>query len=135
MQGSEQDLFDRYLQADTLALAEAGVRALADLVLPQSAKQQVEKFFCQFRDRGGKIAEDGAMTGCADFFFWRVCCCVLPYCCSRLHELDSLQNQAWFPAYMECLLDPDWPIPGLSEWHSKRAKEFLHVSFSTFLLV
>jgi hypothetical protein len=77
MQGSEQDLFDRYLQADTLALAEAGVRALADIVLPQSAKQQVETFFCQFRDRGGKIAEDGAMTGCADFFFLaRVLLCV-----------------------------------------------------------
>ena len=51
------------------------------------------------------------------FFFWRVCCFVLPYFCFRLHELDSLQNQAWFPAYMECLLDPDWPILSDSNLH------------------
>ena len=81
MQGSEQELFGRYLMEETLALAEAGVSALAEIVLPQSAKQQMETFFRQFRDRGGNVAEDGAQTGCADFiFFWRVCCCVLPYC-------------------------------------------------------
>ena len=24
-----------------------------------------------------------------------------------------------FPAYLKCLLDPDWPIPGLSKWGSR----------------
>ena len=78
-----------------------GVRALADIVLPQSAKQQVETFFCQFRDRGGNIAEDGAMTGCVFFIrsFTHFARCV-PYCCYRLHNLADAQALPCFAAYL-----------------------------------
>lgn len=29
---------------------------------------------------------------------------------------------------LECLLNPNWPIPGFSKWWSNRIKRFLHVS-------
>ena len=45
---------------------------------------------------------------------------------SCLNSIESVQALSVFPAYLKCLLDPDWPIPGLSKWGSRAAKKFLH---------
>jgi hypothetical protein len=37
-----------------------------------------------------------------------------------------VQALSVFPAFLKCLLDPHWPIPGLSQWGSRAAKKFLH---------
>jgi hypothetical protein len=48
---------------------------------------------------------------------------LIPLC--SLHDVATAQAAPWFPAYMECLLDPAWPIPGFSQWWSRRLKSWL----------
>ena len=43
----------------------------------------------------------------------------------RLHTITSAQGQPWFAAYIACLLDPEWPIPGFSPEISAEIKQFL----------
>ena len=43
-----------------------------------------------------------------------------------LHQVNAAQATAWFPVFMECLLDPKWLIPGLSPWWSQQMKKFLN---------
>ncbi len=114
-----------------LAWVEKEAEALAGTVLTQSAQKQVDVFLTGFRNRrqsSNDNTEDGALTGCAVLF---LCCCV-PHCRSRLHSLAVAQSQTWFGAYVECLLDPSWPIPGFSPWWSARIKVFLNVSLNYF---
>ncbi len=48
---------------------------------------------------------------------------LIPLC--SLHDVAAAQATPWFPAFLACLQDPDWPIPGLSPWWSRRVKDFL----------
>jgi hypothetical protein len=77
---------------------------LAMLALPISATEQVEMFFASLQ---GQV--DGVEAG--------------------LQNALEVQRLPWFPAYILCLLDPAWPIPGFSPWWSARIKAFLQVSY------
>ena len=44
---------------------------------------------------------------------------------TRLDNLAGAQELPWFPAFLSCLFDPNWSIPGFSEWWSAQVKEFL----------
>ena len=67
------------------------------------------------------------------------CCCgvciflylsfPIPFC--SLHDVATAQAQPCFPALMACLHDPDWAIPGLSPWMSRRGKTFLEEKRTT----
>ena len=88
---------------------------LASHILPLGAKEQMETIFREFRGRreaSGNAAENGASTG--------------------LQNMAEFQAKPWFPAYLACLLDPLWPIPGLSVWWSERIKIFLRVRYQCF---
>ena len=74
---------------------------LAGIGLPRSAKEQVEAALCF-------MANTPNAAGFAD-------------------AVATAQLQPWFPAYVECLLDPSWQIPGFSPWWSARIKVFLRV--------
>ena len=58
----------------------------------------------------------------SSFLFFARVCALYRY---RLQNMAEFQAKPWFPAYLACLLDPLWPIPGLSVWWSERIKIFL----------
>jgi hypothetical protein len=92
---------------DLLTRIEVEGGDLAGIALPRSAKEQVEEALCF-------MANTPNAAGFAD-------------------AVATAQLQSWFPAYVECLLDPSWQIPGFSPWWSARIREFLRVRFFLFL--
>jgi hypothetical protein len=80
---------------------------MATGALPQSAVEQTEAVLSMFRERYRltPAGEHGAVSG--------------------TDTVASAQRQIWFPAYLACLLDPRWAIPGFSRWWSRRIKAFL----------
>ena len=96
----------RSMVLDTFFAVEAEVQAVVRTALPISARAQVENWLAGFAGR-----YTGGFENAAD---------------SCLNSIESVQALSVFPAYLKCLLDPDWPIPGLSKWGSRAAKKFLH---------
>jgi hypothetical protein len=91
----------------TCSAIEAGAVEMGQSKLPASELQIVESVFAAFKARYQAFPnmEDGAVSG--------------------VHTVASAQKQSWWPAYLTCLLDPKWPIPGFSPEMSDTVKVFL----------
>jgi hypothetical protein len=46
-----------------------------------------------------------------------------PLC--SLHDVATAQATPWFPAFLVCLQNAEWPIPGFSPWMSRRGRTFM----------
>ena len=93
---------------DTSLNVEADTASWARSVLPESAVEIVEGVMSQFQDRyrsSSASFENGTVSG--------------------THTVASAQQQPWWPAYLMCLLNPEWAVPCFSPRTSLRVKEFL----------
>ncbi len=81
---------------DAVNIVAARTALMANGVLPQSAVDQTEAVLTRFQERYRRspAAENGEVSG--------------------TDTVASAQRQTWFPAYLACLLDPRWVIPGFS---------------------
>ncbi len=95
----------RAIMLDTFSAVEAVAQADGRTALPISARAQVENWLAEYAGRF-----TGGFENAAD---------------SCLNSIESVQALPVFPAFLSCLLDQDWPIPGLSKWGSRAAKKFL----------